>query len=95
MPHEPANAAPIGTEYVCTSITAGGSEPSTSLQPYKDNVDYVRFLNPHRGGCTAVELASDLWRSEYIVDNMEDVGSGVGHLATFVTERDNPRVHEG
>lgn len=93
---EDPNATPIGTEYICTSITAGGSVPSTSLQPYKDNFDYVRFFDPHRGGYTAVELTSDLWRSDYfLVDNMEDASSGVSHLATFVTERDNPGVQEG
>jgi len=90
------NAPAIGSEYICTSITAGGVEPSSSLHVYKDNFDYIRFFDPNRGGYTAVELTNDLWKSDYyLVDNMTQFDSRVRHLATWVTERDNPGVQEG
>ncbi len=90
------NAPPIGSEFICTSITAGGTEPSTSLGAYEEGFDYMRFFDPRRGGYIAVELTEELWRSDYwLVDNMERLDSGVSHLATWVTERDNPGVVEG
>lgn len=86
------DASPIGAEYACTSVTAGGTEPS-GLQPYKDNFAFVRFFDPNRGGYTAVELTEERWTADfYLVDNMEDRDSGVSHLATVVTERDTPGV---
>ncbi|MGI8976887.1 MAG: alkaline phosphatase D family protein [Thermomicrobiales bacterium] len=90
------DAPNIGSEYICTSITAGGLEPSTFLQGYEEGAEYIRFFDPNHGGYTAVEVTQDLWRSDfYLVDNMEQYDSGVSHLATWVTERDNPGVQEG
>ena len=89
------DSAVIGSEYVCTSITAGGMEPATFLQGYKDAFDYIRFFDPRHGGFTLAEVTPALWKSDFfVVDNMEDPASGVSHIGTFVTEAGSPGVQE-
>lgn len=90
------NAKPIGSEFICTSITAGGIEPSSSLGAYAEGFDYMRFFDPRHGGYSSLEVTNDLFRCEFhVVDNMQEWDSGVSHVATWVTERDNPGVVEG
>ncbi len=92
---EDPNAAPIGSEFICTSITAGGLTPS-SLEAYEEGFDYMRFHDARRGGYSALEVTSDYFRCDFqLVDNMKQADSGVSHLATWVTERGNPGVQEG
>lgn len=89
-------AATVASEYICTSITAGGLNPADFLEGYEQGFDYIKFFDPNHGGYTAVELTSDLWKSDfYLVDNMERYDSPVSHLATWITERDNPGVQQG
>jgi alkaline phosphatase D len=86
----------IATEYVVTSISAGGATPSTSLQPYKDNFEYVKYFDGRHGGFTLAEVTAEQWKSDYyVVDNLNDVTSAVSHTATFVTEAGNPGAQEG
>jgi len=90
------NAKPIGSEFICTSITAGGIEPSSSLGAYAEGFDYMRFFDPRHGGYSSLEVTNDLFRCEFhVVDNMQEWDSGVSHVATWVTERGNPGVVEG
>lgn len=90
-----AKSATIGTEYVCTSITAGGTEPSNFGQEYRDTFDYIKFFDGRHGGYTAVNLTADAWTSDfYTVDNMDDINSGTKKIVTFVTEAGNPGAQE-
>nr|MBA2469658.1 alkaline phosphatase D family protein [Chloroflexia bacterium] len=83
----------VGSEYVCTSITAGGAVADTWGEAYRDAFDYIKFYDGRHGGFTTVELTSDLWRADYfVVDNMEDPASGVSQIATFVTEDGTPGI---
>jgi alkaline phosphatase D len=85
----------IGSEYIVTSVTAGGPKPATWGQGYKDNYDYIKYYDGRRGGYTSIEVTDDLWRADYfVVDDMEDNASGVSHTATFVTEAGAPGVKE-
>jgi len=85
----------IGSEFVCTSISAGGTKPS-EWPAIIDQLDWVKFADGRHGGYTANEVTADLWKADYVlVDNMEDANSGVSHLATFVTENGNPGVQQG
>ncbi len=83
----------IGSEYVCTSITAGGAEADTWGEAYRDAFDYIKFYDGRHGGFIMVELTNDLWKADYfVVDNMEDNASGVSQIATFVTESGQPGI---
>ena len=85
----------IATEYICTSITAGGMNPATFFEQYLDAAPFIKFFDPRHGGYTAVALTPELWRSDfYHVDNMEDPDSPVTNAASFVTEAGNPGVQE-
>ena len=85
----------VGSEYVCTSITAGGTEADTWGQAYKDAFDYIKLYDGQHGGFTTIDITSDLWKADYfVVDNMEDPESGVSHLTTLVTESGNPGVEQ-
>ena len=87
---------PVGAEYITTSITSGGVEPSNSVQPYYDALDYVRFFDGHHGGFLSIEVTPELWTTAYvIVDDMQDVDSDVRTIATWVTEAGNPGVQQG
>ncbi len=89
-------SAVIGSEYVCTSITAGGLEPADFFQAYKDAFPYIKFFDPRHGGFTVAEVSANLWKADYfVVDNMEDPASGVTNIGTFVTEAGTPGVQQG
>lgn len=89
------DSATIGTEYICTSITAGGLEPATFFEEYVQQTPHVKFFDPRHGGYTSVELTPSLWRSDFFqVDNMEMADSGLTKIASFVTEAGNPGAQE-
>jgi len=90
------SSATVGTEYVCTSITAGGTTPDTWGQAYVDNFDYIKFFDGRHGGYTAVTLTADQWTSDYYaVDNLDDENSTATKYATWVTEAGNPGAQQG
>lgn len=89
-------AQPVGSEFICTSITAGGITPTTSLDAYYENFDYVRYLDPRHGGYASLEVTNDRFSCAFrVVDDMQDEDSGVTTIATWITERGNPGVVEG
>jgi len=88
-------SATIGTEYICSSITAGGLDTADFFQEYVSQTPHIRYFDPRHGGYTAVELTPELWRSDfYHVENMEDPASPLTTIASFVTEAGNPGVQE-
>ena len=90
------DSATIGSEYICTSISAGGLEPAEFFRRYLTDAPWIRHFDPRHGGYTSVELTPDLWRAEYRnVDKLDDPASAVSVSATFVTEAGNPGVQEG
>ena len=84
-------AAPIATEYVCTSITAGGTKPADYVAPLAATYPHFKLADPRHGGYCAATLTVDRWTTEFfLVDNMEDAESGVASFATFETEAGVP-----
>ena len=84
-------AAPVATEYVCTSITAGGTAPDTFVTPFAAAFPHVKFVDPRHGGYSLATLTKDAWTTEmFVVDNMEDAQSGVTMIATFATQNGAP-----
>jgi alkaline phosphatase D len=89
-------SAVIGSEFVCTSVTSGGLEPSSWAEEIGGALPWVEFADGRHGGYTFNEITSDLWRADYYhVDNVEDPESGVSHIGTWVTESGNPGVQQG
>ncbi len=88
---EEVTEAPVATEYVCTSITAGGAHPADYVAPLAASYPHFKFADPRHGGYAAATLTKDLWTTDFIlVENMEDVKSGVSNIGTFVTEAGSP-----
>jgi alkaline phosphatase D len=86
----------IASEYVCTSISAGGKTPSTELEEYLPDNPHIRFFDPNHGGYTRVELTPDRWRADFLrVRDLADAASPLDLIATYVTEAGNPGVQEG
>jgi alkaline phosphatase D len=93
---EDPSSQTIATEYVTTSITAGGTTPSDFGSAYKDAFPYIKYFDGRHGGYTSVEVSAETWKSDfYVVENMEDYVSPVTHAATWVTEAGNPGAQEG
>jgi len=89
---DPASAT-IATEYICTSITAGGTKPATFFEPYVAAAPHIKFFDPNHGGYTAVEVTPDLWRSDFVrVTDLLNPESSVERVASFVTEAGHPGV---
>lgn len=85
----------IGSEFICTSITAGGTEPGKWAEPLAERLDWIKFADARHGGYTAHEITSDLWKADYFhVDDMEDQMSSVTHVTTFVTENGKPGAQQ-
>jgi alkaline phosphatase D len=88
---EEVTEAPVATEYVCTSITAGGTHPADYGAPLAASYPHFKFADPRHGGYAAATLTKDLWTTDFIlVDDMENVKSGVSNIGTFVTEAGSP-----
>ncbi|MEJ7837374.1 MAG: alkaline phosphatase D family protein [Thermomicrobiales bacterium] len=86
----------IATEYVTTSITAGGTEPSNFGEAYRDVFSYIKYFDGRHGGFTVAEVTAESWKNDfYNVDNMEDFASPVTLSATYITEAGNPGAQEG
>jgi alkaline phosphatase D len=84
-------AAPVATEYVCTSITAGATEPDTFVAPVAQAFPHFKFFDARHGGYSAATLTKDTWTTDFlIVDNLEDAASGVTQIATYVTAAGRP-----
>jgi alkaline phosphatase D len=84
----------IGTELVCTSISAGGSEnPATSFEQYLPDNPHVKFFDPTHGGYTSVELTPERLTAQYLeVADLRDENSPISVIGTFVSEAGNPGI---
>jgi alkaline phosphatase D len=88
---ENQSEAPVATEYVCTSITAGGTHPADYVAPLAASYPHFKFADPRHGGYSAATLTRDLWTTEFmLVENMEDETSALTNIGTYVTEAGNP-----
>jgi alkaline phosphatase D len=88
---EDTSAAPVATEYVCTSITAGGTQPSDFGSAYKDLFPYIKFFDGRHGGYSISTLTPELYTTEFrLVENLEDMNSAVSTIATYATEAGSP-----
>lgn len=84
--------APMGTEFVATSITSGGNggkmEKEESLLQSENS--FVKFFNGERGyvSCT---VTSKEWRSDYqVVEYVDKPGAPLVTRASFVVESGKP-----
>jgi len=88
--------ATVATDYVCTSITAGGKEPADYVAPLAASYPHFKFAVPRHGGYSAVTLTPDLRTTDFpLVDDMEDEASGLTSIGAFVTEAGNPGTQSG
>jgi alkaline phosphatase D len=77
----------VGTEYVCSSISAGGKELDAWFAEFVDSNPQVRYYDATHGGFTMVEVTPDLWTARYfLVDDLEQADSPVTEAASWVTE---------
>jgi alkaline phosphatase D len=84
------SAAPVATEYVCTSITAGGTQPATYIDG-ATALPGIKLADPRHGGYSAATVTADRWTTDFwVVDDMENAESGLTNIGTFVTEAGRP-----
>jgi len=77
----------VGTEYVCTSISAGGKEGDAWFEGYEAANPQVRYYEPRHGGFSLVEVTPELWTTRYfLVDDLDRADSPVAEAAVWVTE---------
>ena len=89
--YEDVAASPVATEYVCTSITAGGTTPADYVAPIAAGYPHFKLADGRHGGYSAATLTRDRWMTDFlVVDDMEDPQSGLASIGTFVTEAGRP-----
>jgi alkaline phosphatase D len=87
------NSATVGTEFICTSVTAEGSaQVSDFFREYLDGRnEHIQWFDGRHGGYTGVTLTPENWTADYYqVDDMRNPDSGVQVIQTVVTEAGNP-----
>jgi alkaline phosphatase D len=92
---EDPSSQTIGTEFICTSVTAEGSaEASDFFREYLDGRnEHIRWFDGRHGGYTGVTVTPESWTADfYQVDDMRDPESGIQVINTTVTEAGNPGV---
>lgn len=93
-----AGSQVLGTEFICSSITAGGAEDvSDFFREYvNDENPGVRWFDGRHGGYTSVEATPDRWTAEFWqVDDMRDENTPISVINTVVTEAGNPGIQQG
>jgi alkaline phosphatase D len=91
---EDVESPTIGSEYICTSVSAGGSTPSTEdFAPYLPENPHIKFFDGAHGGYTRVDLTPERWQAEFLtVTDLRDPASSLTTTATYVTEAGTPGV---
>jgi alkaline phosphatase D len=85
----------IGTEFITTSISAGGAEQVDDFfREYLDGRnEHVKFFDGRHGGYVGVTLTPQTWTADYYqVEDMRNPESGVQLIKTLTTESGNPAV---
>jgi alkaline phosphatase D len=85
----------VGTEFICTSVSAEGSaQTSDFFSEYLDGRnEHIRWFDPRHGGFTAVSVSPDSWTADYYqVDDLRNPDSPVQVINTVVTEAGNPGI---
>ncbi len=93
-----ANSQVLGTEFICTSITAEGSaQQSDFFREYiNDENPGVRWFDGRHGGYVGVEATPDRWTADFWqVDDMRDENTAINVINTLVTEAGNPGIQQG
>ncbi len=83
----------IGTEFICTSVTAEGSaQVSDFFREYLEGRnEHIQWFDGRHGGYTGVTLTPETWTADYYqVDDMRDPDSAVQIINSVVTEAGNP-----
>jgi alkaline phosphatase D len=84
-------APAVGSEYVCTSISAGGKVVQDWFAEFRPFNPQVKYHDARHGGFTAIELTPDLWTARFFqVDDLDKQDSGVTEVAVWVTEAGRP-----
>jgi alkaline phosphatase D len=90
------NGPIIGSEFVCTSISAGGPGGYDWFTEFMPDNPQVHYYDARHGGFTAVEVTPDrLTARFFLADNLEDPASPSQEVKTFVTEAGRPGFQVG
>ena len=85
----------VGSEFVCTSITAGGAASTSEFfREFLGDAPHIRYFDPRHGGYTGVTVTPERMTAEYlVVEDMRDEDAPITAAATYVTEAGNPGMH--
>ncbi|MDQ3514242.1 MAG: alkaline phosphatase D family protein [Chloroflexota bacterium] len=89
------NSETVGTEFICSSITAGGAVDNADFfrEYFEGRNEHIRWFDGRHGGYTGVTLTPQTWTADYYqVDDVRDAASAVQVINTVVTEAGNPGV---
>jgi alkaline phosphatase D len=95
---EDPNSQTIGTEFICTSITAGGADDVADF--FRDYLDdgrneHIKWFDGRHGGYTGVTLTPASWTAKYYqVEDMRNPDTGVQLINTVITEAGNPGIQQ-
>jgi len=90
------SSATIASEYVCTSISAGGKTAAEDWVEYLPENPHIRFFDPNHGGYMRVDLTPERWQADFLrVRDLTDAASPLDPIATFVTEAGAPGGQQG
>ena len=91
-----ADSAPVGVEFVATSISSGGD--GSDQRPGSDRIlannPQLKFINDQRGYATC-EVGRDEWRTNFMVlDRVTTPGGTLSKRATFAVARGEPALRQ-
>jgi alkaline phosphatase D len=80
----------IGSEFVCTSLCAGGP-PAGRFEAMLPDNPHIRFYDGSRRGYALATITPESWRTDFrVVEDVRDPESGSSTLASFVVEAGSP-----
>ena len=84
-------SATIGSEFICTSISSEGDEPSDFFREYLPENPHVRFFDGRHGGYMTAEVTPDAWRTDVRqLDSVTTPDAPIATIASFVVENGSP-----
>jgi len=83
-------SGPVASEFVCSSLSAGGPPPERFTVLLPEN-PHIRFFEGTKRGYGLATITPEQWRTDFrVVDDVRDPNTGSGTLASFVVEAGVP-----
>lgn len=87
------DSATVGAEFIATSISSEGDNPSEFFRAFLPENPHVKFFDGRHGGYLSCEVTPDLWRTDVrVLTAVAKPDMPIATIASYAVEAGNPGV---